>query len=227
MAGRNKPKVTNYPEFKAVSLSSRVKFTYITGLELRMLIPSSDYFKKNIILDGEVMFIYKAKGLLMVARPKFSEEQNAFISSKGGAKVCIIRMADQKVMYTSKMFYHWSRMFWSDLGNYAYICKLKIDRRPICPCLSCNFYMDIAFKSTNQVYWVCRKKFMHPDRKYTSMWWDVGLYDEDELYKLDKNLPNAFVDFLEINRKRNRKYLKKLSKQYKKYGKIVKRRSRM
>lgn len=222
MAKLNTPKVFNYVEFKAKSLESKVGFTYTTGAELSKLIPNSDFFYKNIVLDDEAIFIYQARGLMMIARPKFSEVQDTFILSRGKARVSIVNMADQKVVYVSKMFYKRSFRFWSDLGNYAYISKLKIDRRPICLCL---LDMDIVFKFTNQVYWVCRNKNMHPDGRYVSMWWDLGLYDEPD--KVDKSSSNVFKDFLETARRRNRKYLKNLSKQYKKTGKKVKRRSRL
>ncbi len=211
MAKINKPKVFNYTEFKVKALEPHIGFVCITGAELKIKIPNSNFFDKNIVLDDETFFIYEIRGLMMLARPKFSEEKNVFIRSKGGAKVLIISMSDHKVVYASKMFYQRSSRFWSDLGNYAYITKLKIFGRPICHCLH---DMHIAFQFTNQVYWVCRKRSLHEDNKNVTMQWDIGL-------------GRVFTDFLKINRKRNRKYLKKLSKQYKKFGKVVVRRSRL
>ena len=204
MAVRQEPKVTNYSEFKAKSFESGVNFTYITGKELREKIPASNLFNKITVMDDEAFFIYEARGLMMVARCIYLEVQNSFIPKgrKGAAKVYIVDMESQDVVYASKMFYRRSRRFWSDLGNYAYIAKLKIVGRPICGCLK---DMNIVFRVTNQVYWVCRERSLHRDNQNVTLQWDIGI-------------AKVFTDFLKIARMRNRKYLKKLSKLIKEFG---------
>ncbi|MDQ5954788.1 MAG: hypothetical protein QG583_716 [Patescibacteria group bacterium] len=211
MEDTQKPVITNYADFDL----KKIGFKSVTGAELKNLIPKSNLFELIEVLDNEIFFVHRAKRHRVIVRTTFIPELNDFIpKGKGAGKIYVVKNWDQQVAYATKRFYRRARRFWNDLGNYAHITKRKVDNVPKCPCTLCNTRMSIVFKSTNQVYWECRRSDLHPDGRYTTKHWDTGM-------------PPKFVDFLNKNRKRNRSYLKKLSNLFKKDGKVIVRKSRI
>jgi hypothetical protein len=84
----------------------------------------------------------------------------------------IIREGD-KARYFSHPI-HRTKNFLERLWKWAQVAQQRVKRRPLCPC--CKAYMQIANgKGLKSRYWECRKSWVHDDRQFKFLDWDIGL----------------------------------------------------
>lgn len=144
----------------------------------------------------EIGYVYFANGYLVYVWTTFDAETfEAFESDAGWV---LVVGEGNKRLYSSPRL-HRTKYFISRILSYAWICKWKIDHRPLCP--ECKKAMVLARgKHLKQRYWKCAYRKGHVNHKNVNISWD-------------SNLPKKAQKFLDERRKKRSKYRKKRRKE--------------
>ena len=144
----------------------------------------------------EIGYLYYANGYrVYVWTTLDADTEKAFDSDAGWV---LIVGKNNKRLYSSPRL-HRTKYFISRILSYAWICKWKIDHRPVCS--ECNNPMKLVRgKHLKQRFWKCNNRKHHSHKKAFTVSWDM-------------ELPPKAQKFLDEKRKKRARYRKKRRKE--------------
>lgn len=158
----------------------------------------------------EVGFVFDANGLTAIVWTSFLLPEWRLREKDCGW--VLIRDGDVARYFAHPMFR--TKHFLNRLYRRAVVAQLRVLNRPLCPV--CRADMRIADgKGLKARYWECQRIIRHPNHKPVFVDWDHGLSPE--------KYPRAFA-FVEMERKKRRRYRSRARKAGKRVGRALLRR---